>query len=110
MDFVVRDRRLFTAFIILLGALDCSSIAILTKTYASVVSRDTLRIALTLAALNDLEVKASNSDVQNVLDFFFVIIICERSVDRFTNFASSSAGRSQVRASDSQRTDEMDSN
>ena len=35
-------------------------------TYASVVSRDTVRIALTIAALNDLQVKAS--DVQN--DFF----------------------------------------
>ena len=32
-------------------------------TYASVVSRDTVRIVLTLAALNDLQVKAS--DVQN---------------------------------------------
>ena len=32
-------------------------------TYASVVSRETVRIALTLAALNDLEVKAS--DIQN---------------------------------------------
>ena len=32
-------------------------------TYASVVSRETVRIALTIAALNDLEVKASN--VQN---------------------------------------------
>ena len=32
-------------------------------TYASVVSRETVRIALTIAALNDLEVKAS--DVQN---------------------------------------------
>ena len=29
-----------------------------TLTYASVVSRETVRIALTLAALNDLEVKA----------------------------------------------------
>jgi hypothetical protein len=29
-------------------------------TYASVVSRDSVRIALTIAALNDLEVKASN--------------------------------------------------
>ena len=34
-----------------------------TLTYASVVSRETVRIALTLAALNDLEVKAS--DIQN---------------------------------------------
>ena len=32
-------------------------------TYASIVSRETVRIALTIAALNDLEVKAS--DVQN---------------------------------------------
>ena len=32
-------------------------------TYASVVSRETVRIVLTIAALNDLEVKAS--DVQN---------------------------------------------
>lgn len=32
-------------------------------TYASVVSRETVRIALTVAALNDLEVKAS--DIQN---------------------------------------------
>ena len=32
-------------------------------TYASVVSRETVRIALTIAALNDLEVKAS--DVMN---------------------------------------------
>ena len=29
-------------------------------TYASVVSRETVRITLTIAALNDLEVKASN--------------------------------------------------
>ena len=29
-------------------------------TYASVVSRETVRIALTIAALNDLEVQASN--------------------------------------------------
>ena len=29
-------------------------------TYASVVSRDTVRIALTIADLNDLEVKARN--------------------------------------------------
>jgi hypothetical protein len=29
-------------------------------TYSSVVSRESVRIALTLAALNDLEVKASN--------------------------------------------------
>ena len=34
-----------------------------TLTYASVVSRETVRIALTLAALNDVEVKAS--DIQN---------------------------------------------
>ena len=34
-----------------------------TLTYASVVSRETVRIALTLAALNDLEVKAC--DIQN---------------------------------------------
>ena len=34
-----------------------------TLTYASVVSRETVRIALTMAALNDLEVKAS--DIQN---------------------------------------------
>jgi hypothetical protein len=32
-------------------------------TYASVVSRESVRIALTIAALNDLEVKAS--DIQN---------------------------------------------
>jgi hypothetical protein len=32
-------------------------------TYASVVSRETVRVALTLAALNDLEVKAC--DIQN---------------------------------------------
>ena len=32
-------------------------------TYTSIVSRETMRIALTIAALNDLEVKAS--DVQN---------------------------------------------
>ena len=32
-------------------------------TYASVVSRESVRIALTLAALNDLEVKAA--DIQN---------------------------------------------
>ena len=30
-------------------------------TYASVVSRETVRIALTIAALNDLEVKAAES-------------------------------------------------
>ena len=34
-----------------------------TLTYASVVSRESVRIALTLAALNDLEVKAA--DIQN---------------------------------------------
>ena len=34
-----------------------------TLTYASVVSRESVRIALTLAALNDLEVK--KSDIQN---------------------------------------------
>ena len=34
-----------------------------TLTYASVVSRETVRIALTIAALNDLEVKMA--DVQN---------------------------------------------
>jgi len=34
-----------------------------TLTYASVVSRETVRIALTMAALNDLQVKAS--DIQN---------------------------------------------
>jgi hypothetical protein len=33
-------------------------------TYASVVSHETIRIALTLAALNDLEVKAA--DILNV--------------------------------------------
>ena len=32
-------------------------------TYASVVSRETVQIALTLAALNDLDVKVS--DIQN---------------------------------------------
>ena len=39
-------------------------------TYASVVSRDTVRIALTIAALNDLEVKAS--DVMNA----FLTALC----------------------------------
>ena len=34
-----------------------------TLTYASIVSRETVRIALTIAALNDLEVKMA--DVQN---------------------------------------------
>ena len=34
-----------------------------TMTYASIVSRETVRIALTIAALNDLEVKAN--DIQN---------------------------------------------
>ena len=34
-----------------------------TLTYASVVSRDTVRIALTMAALNDLSVKTA--DIQN---------------------------------------------
>ena len=37
--------------------------ALATLTYASVVSRESVRIALTLAALNDLEVKAAN--IQN---------------------------------------------
>jgi hypothetical protein len=32
----------------------------MTMTYASVVSRETIRIALTIAALNDLEVKAAD--------------------------------------------------
>ena len=43
-------------------------------TYASVVSRDTIRIALTIAALNDLQVKAS--DVQNA----FLIAPCEEKI------------------------------
>jgi hypothetical protein len=34
-----------------------------TMTYASVVSRESVRIALTLAALNDLEVKTA--DIEN---------------------------------------------
>ena len=33
-----------------------------TITYASVVSRERVRIALTLAALNDLEVKAADAE------------------------------------------------
>ena len=43
-------------------------------TYSSVVSRETVRIALTLAALNDLEVKAN--DVQNA----FPTAPCEEKV------------------------------
>ena len=43
-------------------------------TYASVVSRDTVRIALTIAALNDLEVKAS--DIQNA----FLTAPCEEKI------------------------------
>ena len=43
-------------------------------TYASVVSRETVRIALTLAALNDLEVKAS--DVQNA----YLTAPCEEKI------------------------------
>ena len=43
-------------------------------TYASVVSRDTVRIALTIAALNDLQVKAS--DVQNA----FLTAPCEEKI------------------------------
>ena len=43
-------------------------------TYASVVSQDTVRIALTIAALNDLQVKAS--DVQNA----FLSTPCEEKI------------------------------
>ena len=43
-------------------------------TYASVVSRETVRVALTMAALNDLEVKAS--DVQNA----FLTAPCEEKI------------------------------
>ena len=43
-------------------------------TYASVVSRETVRIALTIAALNDLEVKAS--DVMNA----FLIAPCAEKI------------------------------
>jgi hypothetical protein len=43
-------------------------------TYASVVSKETVRIALTLAALNDLEVKAS--DVQNA----YLTAPCEEKI------------------------------
>jgi len=43
-------------------------------TYASVVSRDTVRIALTIAALNDLEVKTS--DIQNA----FLTAPCEERI------------------------------
>ena len=43
-------------------------------TYSSVVSRDTVRIALTMAALNDLEVKAS--DVQNA----YLTAPCEEKI------------------------------
>ena len=43
-------------------------------TYASVVSRETVRIALTMAALNDLEVKAS--DVQNA----YLTAPCEEKI------------------------------
>ena len=42
-------------------------------TYASVVSRETVRIALTMAALNDLEVKAS--DIQNA----YLTAPCEKT-------------------------------
>ena len=40
-----------------------ATVAPLTLTYESVVSRDSFRIALTLATLNDLEVKTY--DIQN---------------------------------------------
>ena len=40
-----------------------ATVAPLTLTYASVVSRESVHIALTLAALNDLEIKTS--DIQN---------------------------------------------
>jgi hypothetical protein len=43
-------------------------------TYASVVSRESVRIALTIAALNDLEVKAS--DVMNA----HLMVPCEERV------------------------------
>ena len=43
-------------------------------TYASVVSRDTIRIALTITALNDLQVKASN--MQND----FLTVPCEEKI------------------------------
>lgn len=43
-------------------------------TYASVVSRETVRVALTVAALNDLEVKAS--DVQNA----YLTAPCEEKI------------------------------
>lgn len=43
-------------------------------TYASVVSRETVRIALTIAALNDLEVKAS--DIQNA----YLTAPCEEKI------------------------------
>ena len=39
--------------------------AVNTLTYASIVSRETVRIVLTIAALNDLEVKTA--DVQNTI-------------------------------------------
>ena len=42
-------------------------------TYASVVSRETVRIALTIAALNDLEVKASN-----VMNAFLTALCTEK--------------------------------
>ena len=44
------------------------------STYASVVSRDTVRIALTYAALNDLEVKGA--DIQNA----FLAAPCEEHI------------------------------
>ena len=43
-------------------------------TYASVVSRDSVCIALTIATLNDLQVEAS--DVQNA----FVMATCEEQI------------------------------
>ena len=44
------------------------------STYASVVSRETVRIALTYAALNDLEVKGA--DIQNA----FLAAPCEEKI------------------------------
>ena len=49
---------------------DCPNV----PTYASVVSRETVRIALTLAALNDLEVKTS--DIQNA----YLSAPCEETI------------------------------
>ena len=46
------------------------------QTYSSVVSRETVRIALTIAALNDLEVKAGE-----IMNAYLTAPITEKSMD-----------------------------